>query len=187
MSTTISTSGRDLVRRWNRALDRAHAAGITATPVAGKTWFAVTSTDHSVVYMTDAHRCTCAAAQHGDPVCCHRALVRDLTTPHPEPPAQGAVMDRQPCTHCAASGWQSSRLSNWDAYRCVNCDGTGSVPVPAVAAQDRASERESLYAALDAHNDELARTGRVSADTERRAAAAIARLDVIGYADRQVA
>lgn len=184
---TITTSGRDLVSRWNRALERAHAAGITATPVARKPWFAVSSTDHTVVYMTDRDRCTCAAAQHGDPVCCHRALVRDITTPHPEPPAQDAIIERQPCTHCAASGWQASRLSNWDACRCENCDGTGFVPVPVMTAQDRASERKRLFAILDRHNEELARTGRVSAATERRAAAALARLDIIGYADRQVA
>lgn len=184
---TITTSGRDLVSRWNRALERAHAAGITATPVAGKAWFAVTSADHSVVYMTDRDRCTCAAAQHGDPVCCHRALVRDLTNPQPEPPAQAVATGRRPCTHCAASGWQSSRLSNWDAYRCENCDGIGTLPVPAVAAQDRARERETLYAILHTHNEELARTGRVSDAKQRRADAAIVRLDVIGYADREVA
>jgi len=185
---TITTSGRDLVSRWNRALDRAHAAGITAIPVAGKSWFAVSSTDHTVVYMTDRDRCTCAAGQHGDPVCCHRALVREITTPQPEPPAQVvATVEQQPCTHCAASGWQSSRLSNWDAYRCENCDGTGYVPVPAVAAQDRATERERLFAVLDAHNAELERTGRVSNATQRAADAAIARLDIIGYADREVA
>ena len=184
---TITTSERQMVNRWNRALERAHAAGISATPVAGKAWFADTSTDHTVVYMTDRDRCTCAAAQHGDPVCCHRALVREVTSPQPEPPAQVVATDRQPCTHCAASGWQSSRFSNWDATRCEKCDGTGYLPVPAVAARDRASERERLYAVLNTHNEELARTGRVSAATERRAAAAIARLDVIGYADREVA
>ena len=147
MSITISTSGRDLVSRWNRALDRAHAAGITATPVAGKTWYAVTSTDQSVVYMTDRDRCTCAAGQHGDPVCCHRALVREITAPQPPTPA---------------------------AVTSVTTDAVVLL-------------RAECYLALERHNAELAATGTVSRATQRAADAANARLDRIGYADRQVA
>lgn len=60
-------------------------------------------------------------------------------------------------------------------------------PEPPTPASPHAAERARCHAALNRHNEELERFGRVTYRTERAAAAAIALLDKIGYADREVA
>lgn len=183
MATTFAPS-RVLVDRWDRALERAHAAGITALPVAGRNWYAVTSSDQSMVYMADRDRCTCPAGQHGDPVCQHRALVRELTAPQPEPPAPAAkIAEMIPCTQCSGSGWDCSILSNWDAYRCERCAGTGRVPVPAPGISNRIAQLvqrlETETASLAKIDDQLAPmnyaieygNGRVNAQQHERLSA----------------
>lgn len=37
--------------------------------------------------------------------------------------------DTEPCANCAASGYESSALTNWDGVTCRDCNGTGRVEI----------------------------------------------------------
>lgn len=76
--------------RWRQAHDRAKASGIKVFEL-GRSRYAVTSSStpgkaYEVRLVPES--CTCPAAAFGDPVCIHRAAVRALLNPEPEPPHQ---------------------------------------------------------------------------------------------------
>src|SRR5690349_155867 len=76
----------DTPERWAAALKRAQDAGVKVYEL-GHGRYAVTSAhDPSKAYEVTVipERCTCPAAQVGDPVCVHRAALR--ANLHPEPP-----------------------------------------------------------------------------------------------------
>ena len=81
--------------RWQAALARAVEHGIEVLQVFGSARFVVTSaTRLTTVHETDGDRCSCEAATAGDPVCCHRAVVRSILgtlDPDPEPPTIRAL------------------------------------------------------------------------------------------------
>ena len=84
----------DTPDRWEAALKRAHLAGVQVRQLAGSGQWIVTSASGSeVAYETDGNTCTCAAALLGnDPVCLHRAALREHLSKgsQPEPPAHAA-------------------------------------------------------------------------------------------------
>ena len=76
--------------RWKSALARARLAGVQVRQLAGSgQWIVTSASDPTVAYETDGTTCNCAAALlGGDPVCLHRAALRNhLDRPEPEPPA----------------------------------------------------------------------------------------------------
>jgi hypothetical protein len=88
----VSLRHQDTPERWEAALQRAKDAGVKVYAL-GYGRFAVTSAhDAGKAYQVTTHpeTCTCPAAQGGDPVCLHRAAVRDHLRPEPEPPAHQA-------------------------------------------------------------------------------------------------
>jgi hypothetical protein len=88
----VSLRHQDTPERWEAALARAKSAGVKVYAL-GYGRFAVTSAhDAGRAYQvtTLPETCTCPAAQVGDPVCIHRAAVRDDLNPQPEPPTHQA-------------------------------------------------------------------------------------------------
>jgi hypothetical protein len=96
MSTAFATPAQapisvhrhaDTPDRWEAALQRAHLAGVQVRQLAGSGQWIVTSASASeIAYETDGATCTCAAAMLGDdPVCLHRAALREHLSPKPDP------------------------------------------------------------------------------------------------------
>lgn len=74
----ITTSRPNIAQRWERASERARVANVQVTPVDDLGTCRVTSASYpGVSYESDGIHCTCAAYANGDPVCLHRAAVRD--------------------------------------------------------------------------------------------------------------
>src|SRR5215208_7689458 len=71
----------DSPERWQKALERAMEANLAYIElIAGDGAWAVSSRqDCERGYIATTRTCTCEAGRSGDPVCCHRALVRALT------------------------------------------------------------------------------------------------------------
>jgi hypothetical protein len=106
--------------RWQKALSRAisHNLGYMEL-IGGDGAFAVSSTrDEEAGYIATAGSCTCPAGRGGDPVCCHRALVRALTGAMP-------VDAPNECGDCCGCGVQS--FGTYD-LPCEQCGGSGVRP-----------------------------------------------------------
>lgn len=88
----VSLRHADTPQRWEAALDRAKAGGVKVFDLAPGRYAVTSAHDASRAYevQTQPETCTCPAALGGDPVCLHRAAVRDHLRPLPEPPAHGA-------------------------------------------------------------------------------------------------
>ena len=89
----VSRPRLDLGERWLRAAERARLAGVQVRQLAGSgQWIVTSASDPTVAYETDGMACNCAAALlGGDPVCLHRAALRDHLAPlDPEPPVHAA-------------------------------------------------------------------------------------------------
>ena len=96
--TRTRTSRQASPERWQAALARALAEGVTVRQVNDNgMWVATSGSDATMAYLLEitngvAHRCTCKAGEFGDPVCKHRARwyydagLLDLE-PEPDPPA----------------------------------------------------------------------------------------------------
>lgn len=78
----------DSVARWQSAYERAVAAGLMIRPgMFGSPLWTVTSKSRpDLVYAVSATICGCLAAEHGDPVCQHRALFRFVNGTLPSAP-----------------------------------------------------------------------------------------------------
>jgi hypothetical protein len=133
--------------RWQAALGRAVAGGVQVRQLAGcGQWVATSATDPAAAYEVAvtagiAHGCSCAAAQHGDPICCHRAAfyaaagVLELAAadPAPEPPtpATPAV-----CGACGGRGFEPDCTGHPTAAgrvwcECSRCGGRApALPAP---------------------------------------------------------
>jgi hypothetical protein len=87
------------LERWQRALQRAHFAGVEAKQLAGSgEWIVSSASRPGIAYRTDGVTCDCEAAMlGGDPVCLHRAAywyaqgVLELD-PEPGAPAPAALV-----------------------------------------------------------------------------------------------
>jgi hypothetical protein len=108
---------QDTPERWQKALSRAisHNLGYMEL-IGGDGAFAVSSTKgEESGYIATTRTCTCQAGRGGDPVCCHRALVRALTGAMP-------VDAPDECGDCCGCGRQS--FGTYD-LPCESCGGTG--------------------------------------------------------------
>jgi hypothetical protein len=93
VSIQAQSPNLNLAERWQRASERARLAGVQVRQLAGSgQWIATSASDPTVAYETDGVICNCAAALlGGEPVCLHRAALRDhLAPPDPGPPAHQA-------------------------------------------------------------------------------------------------
>ncbi len=132
--------------RWQAALKRALEAGVQIRQLAGSgAWVATSATDPTAAYLVNGQSCECQAAEHGDPVCLHRAMywnavgVLDL---EPEPTAAPVVAAPTPatCPACGGNGFdpgcQGHRIAGGFVVHCpcATCDGVGTVAVRVVLA-----------------------------------------------------
>lgn len=84
--------------RWQKALKRALEQGVDVRQLATSgVWVATSGTDSTAAYVVTESDCECRAAQEGDRVCKHRALLRHvlgLLPLDPDPtPAAPAVAE----------------------------------------------------------------------------------------------
>lgn len=156
----------DSPERWARASERALLAQVIVTPIDELGTFRVTSATYpGVSYESDGMHCTCQAAAHDDPVCLHRAAVRDH-------------LDAQrPCPTCGDSGIEWISLWDWRngcaVSHMVACGCTQRRCVDQLA--------DDIDADLDAIFDQLAQPVRTEIETLEReladAKAVLARID----------
>ena len=128
MATSVYRPRPDTPERWQRALDRAVAAGLEVFTVADTGERMVTSASKlDTLHRSDGLTCTCEAALAGDPVCCHRAVVRRVLGWFGRTPPLVA------CFGCRGEGWVYVEAGG-DAWPykigCAPCRGTGRVLAP---------------------------------------------------------
>ena len=131
-SSPVSRNRQASPERWQAALTRALAEGVTVRQVnANGMWVASSGTDATMAYLLEVtggivHSCTCPAGQYHDPICKHRARwyfdagLLELDDPEPEPPAPAAPVV---CFRCQGT----------DAG-CPICSGIGIAPLVSQAA-----------------------------------------------------
>jgi len=78
MDTTTRRPNQDTPERWQAALTRAHAQGVTVRQIMCGAWVATSGTDNDSAYLVTSHGCECAAGVALDPVCKHRAALREM-------------------------------------------------------------------------------------------------------------
>lgn len=108
--TTTRTPRLNTPERWQAALRRALAEGIETRQLAGcGMWIATSSSEPGTAYEVTPWGCECPAGQFDDPVCKHRAALRERfgvlildDEPDPEPPPTPTV-----CADCQNSRWYS--------------------------------------------------------------------------------
>ncbi len=114
--------------RWQAALKRALEAGVQIRQLAGSgAWVATSATDPAVAYLVNAQSCECQAAEHGDPVCLHRAMYWNAV----------GVLDLEPEPAAAPfdSACSGHRVAGTTIHcPCARCDGSGAVTVSVVLA-----------------------------------------------------
>ena len=97
METTTRRQNQDTPERWQTTLTRAHAQGVTCRQIQCGAWVATSGTDSDSAYLVTSHGCECAAGVALDPVCKHRAALREmlgtLAREAPEVPAVEADDD----------------------------------------------------------------------------------------------
>lgn len=138
----ILSEGRQLRDRWQRALDRAVAAGLDPLELAGDedAWAVESGSRPGLAYLVRGRRaqqCSCPAGQAGDAVCQHRAAVLaalGIISPAPTTercPVTGEAIDADgfytsTCRECSGMGktwfaWGREACSR----SCEACGGTG--------------------------------------------------------------
>ncbi len=141
MATAMQSASRtraDSPARWQAALRRALAEGIEIRQLAGcGMWIATSSNQAGTAYEVTQWECECHAGQHGDPVCKHRAALRErlgvlLLDDEPEPPTPAAPAACHNC-HGHGSGYGTVEGGRMDRVTCWVRGGSG-VESPTVAA-----------------------------------------------------
>ncbi|MGC4108446.1 MAG: hypothetical protein QM753_19155 [Thermomicrobiales bacterium] len=70
-------SRADTPQRWQKALERAQHGGLQLRQLMGSgAWIVTSERDDEAAYMVTEFDCECFAAEYGDPVCKHRAMLR---------------------------------------------------------------------------------------------------------------
>lgn len=70
-------SRADTPQRWQKALERALRGGLQLRQLMGSgAWVVTSEVDDEAAYMVTEFDCECFAAEYGDPVCKHRAMLR---------------------------------------------------------------------------------------------------------------
>ena len=127
---TTRRSNQDAPERWQQALNRAIAQGVTVRQLAGSgAWIATSGTDSEAAYIVTRDTCECHAGEAGDPVCKHRAALRRrlglLAIPAVVIEFETVAPATPICRDCAGSGMvryhQGGGLSNWIEVRCRRC------------------------------------------------------------------
>jgi DnaJ-class molecular chaperone len=114
MATQMLRQRIDSPERWAQAFKRATTLGLEVFVVADTGERLVTSASQlDTLHRTDGDRCSCKAGLAGDPVCCHRAVVRFV---------EGRIAE---CGACAGCGVQHFRSGD---QPCPACYGTGVAP-----------------------------------------------------------
>ena len=135
---TMTMQRANTPARWQAALRRALREGVEVRQLAGcGMWVATSSSQAGTAYEVTPWECECHAGQFGDPVCKHRAALRErLGALHlgdePEPPTSAAPAA---CHNCHGHGWGYGTVTGGriDRVTCWVCGGSGMEP-PAVAA-----------------------------------------------------
>lgn len=110
----------NLAIRWERAGQRARIADVHVSAIDSLGTYRVTSASHlGVTYESDGVHCTCQAAANGDPVCLHRAAVRDHIN-----------VQKPYCAVCNGTGVEHISIWDWK----VGCAATVS-QIPCQCAQ----------------------------------------------------
>ncbi len=93
LPTTNQTSRRTSTPiRWLQALERAQRGGLQLRQLVGSgAWVATSERDQEAAYMVTEYECECFAAEFGDPVCKHRAMLRYRLGHLPVPQAELAA------------------------------------------------------------------------------------------------
>ncbi|MDP9359250.1 MAG: hypothetical protein M3R02_28990 [Chloroflexota bacterium] len=141
--------------RWQGALRRALAEGVQVRQLAGSgAWIATSGTDAASAYLVTGDSCECQAAEHGDPICKHRASfwhAQGALHLDPEPDAAPvvAVVVVEPapaatCPTCGGNGIDPDCRGHRVApgyfvhCPCFACDGSGAVAVAVVLTEQPA-------------------------------------------------
>ena len=129
MGTTTRPQRVATPQRWQAALKRALGGNVQVRQLnTSGAWVATSSTDPALAYTLEvvagvARSCTCEAGQHGDPICCHRAMYYHR--------AGMLDVEEGPCPACAGegAGAKESKLFPGTRYRvtCAACGGRGVV------------------------------------------------------------
>lgn len=127
VAATQSRQRTESPERWAKALSRAIAANLAYIELVGGdgAWAVSSQRDSERGYVATTHTCTCEAGRSGDPVCCHRALVRVLTG-YGEPALEPAP---QKCPSCTAGKVEEWGVSGPIGFKvCAVCGGAGELP-----------------------------------------------------------
>ncbi len=140
--------------RWQAALKRALAEGVQVRQLAGSgAWVATSGSDPASAYLVTGDSCECQAAEHGDPICKHRAsfwhaqgalhLDSELDA---APVVTAVVVEPAPaiCPACGGRGIDPACRGHRVApgyyvhCACARCDGSGTVTVAGVLTEQPA-------------------------------------------------
>ena len=145
----------DSPARWQKALRRALAEGVTVRQLATSgVWVAASGTDATAAYVVTVTACECRAGQEGDAVCKHRAMLRHtlgMLDLEPEPPTPAAP-PAAPVAACRRTVVEVRAGGAVPLYRsderpaarrtveapCPDCGGEGDVTYWVEAAGDEA-------------------------------------------------
>ena len=107
METTTRRPNQDTPERWQAALTRAHAQGVTCRQIMCGAWVATSGTDTEAAYLVTSHGCECAAGVALDPVCKHRAALREMlgTLAREEPVAPAVEVEAEMGADDYAAFW----------------------------------------------------------------------------------
>lgn len=147
------TCHRNISSRWERASERARIASVQVTAIDDLGTYRVNSATYpGVSYESDGTLCTCQAAANGDPVCLHRAAVRDHI-----------AAQQSRCPVCNGTGVEFISIWDWKAGCAVNlysqpCEcTTDRAPEPAPGVAELTKELEETEAELAESHDRLYR------------------------------
>ena len=135
MVTTFAKR-KNTPNRWRAALRRAVKEGVEVRQLAGSgMWVATSASDPETAYEVTPWECECHAAQFGDPVCKHRAVL--LATLGRIASDTGDASGRA-CDVCNGMGTHPTLLAYGEPWRsetvtCEHCRGTGVMQVDTAA------------------------------------------------------
>ncbi len=128
MVVTTFAKRRNTRRRWQAALRRAITEGVEVRQLAGSgMWIATSTSDRDTAYEVTPWECECHAAQFGDPVCKHRAV---LLATLGRIATDGEAATGRACNVCNGMGSHPVKLAYGEPWRnetvtCEHCRGTG--------------------------------------------------------------
>jgi len=151
METTTRRPNQDTPERWQTALRRASAQGVTVRQIQCGAWVATSGTDSEAAYLVTSHGCECAAGVALDPVCKHRAALREmlgtLALETPEAPAVEVEAEMTPAE------WAAFWDSLFAQYPAIAPGPVTSMSAFAIVADPRSLPVDGLCPACDGRGD----------------------------------